>query len=294
MKTAGFAGVGLAGILAGSLSGCATTDKPKPDVTASLSSVKPGPVVYPKLPYNKVQAPENGCLMGFYRLHAKSMSDSFKKEWMSSTRSADSVQDLAKAFNNPKWDKILSETVIPYIAYYKQTIGKKPATLVFIDTPRLFLNFPTLQVTQAAKEGIILYLNFVSLWPHKPSLRLELVDIVNGKHDSELRALAEGAANFGKQYGGYFVSTLHEMNGPWHYWSQSSKFIDSWKRIVDIFEDKGAMPLPGLRPEGVAPAGQRKIQKSPQPPFVKGGQGGIYREGTTYFLLTNMLVLVAQ
>ena len=70
LKAAGLAGVGLAGCLAGSLSGCATTETPKPDIAASLSAIKPEPVVYPKLPYNKIQAPESGCMVGFRKVYA--------------------------------------------------------------------------------------------------------------------------------------------------------------------------------------------------------------------------------
>jgi hypothetical protein len=36
--------------------------------------------------------------------------------------------------------------------------------------------------------------------------------------------------------------------------------------------------FPRPRTEKVALVGRRKSQKSPQPPFVKGGRGGIYRE----------------
>ena len=43
---------------------------------------------------------------------------------------------------------------------------------------------------------------------------------------------------------------------------------------------------PSRNQKGILP------QKSPHPPFVKGGQGGIYREHTGFFLLANMLISV--
>jgi len=240
LKAASLAGVGLTGYFAGSVSGCATTEVLKQEIASSLANIKPEPVVYPKLAGNKVQPPENGCLVGFYKLHAKSMPDSYKKEWMSKTRDSENLNDIVRAFNKPKWDEVLSKTIGPHINYYEQTLGRKAGIFVLIDTPRLFLNFPTLQAAELKTQGIIPYLNFVSLWPHKPALRMELDDIAKGKHNDKLTLLAQGAANFGEKYGGYFVTTLHEMNGPFHYWGQSSKFKDGWKRIVDIFENKGA------------------------------------------------------
>ena len=65
-------------------------------------------------------------------------------------------------------------------------------------------------------------------------------------------------------------------------------------KIGPNYQNKISRLFPRLRAEKVALVGQRKSLKSPQPPFVKGGRGGIYREGAGYFLLTNMLVLVAQ
>ena len=52
------AGVGLAAFASGleMIGGCATTETPKVET-----------LVYPSLPYNKIQPPEKGCLVGFFK-----------------------------------------------------------------------------------------------------------------------------------------------------------------------------------------------------------------------------------
>jgi hypothetical protein len=240
LKTAGFAGVGLAGILAGFLSGCATTEPPKPDIAASLSAIKPEPVVYPKLPYNKVQAPEDGCFVGFRKVYALSMPDVYKKEWGNLTRASDSIDDIAKAFNDPKWDNTLSKVIGDNVEYYGKALGKNPGIFVLYETPKLFLDFPANQVAEVAKKGVIPYLNFLPWWEQKKSIRLDLKDIAKGKHDKSLKNLAEGAAQFGQKHGGFFTTTMEEMNGYWYPWGQSSNFIPAWRHIWQVFEDQGA------------------------------------------------------
>jgi len=76
-------------------------------------------------------------------------------------------------------------------------------------------------------------LNYV---PHS----MQLEDIAKGKHDRRLVTHAKGAAEFGKQYGGFFMTTMEESNGNWYYWGQNSKFIPAWRHIWQIFEDQGA------------------------------------------------------
>lgn len=240
LKTAGFAGVGLAGFFAGSLSGCATTESSKQDIIASLAAIKPEPVAYPKLPYNKVQAPENGCFVGFRRVYALSMPDAFKKEWMSNTRASESVDDIVSKFNDPKWDTTISKVIGGHIDYYEKALGKKPAVFVMYETPKLFLDFPTKQAEQVTVRKAIPYLYFLPYWEHKTSIRLELKDIASEKHDKLLTRLAQGAAEFGKQNGGYFVTTMEESNADWYYWGSSSNFIPAWRHIWQVFQDQGA------------------------------------------------------
>ncbi|MFH1399314.1 MAG: twin-arginine translocation signal domain-containing protein, partial [Candidatus Woesearchaeota archaeon] len=131
--------------------GCPPTHIPKPDITSSLSAIKTEQVVY-QLPYNKVQAPENGCLIGFRKVYAMSMPDAYKKEWMSNTRASESVEDIAKAFNDPKWDSTISKVIGEHIEYYKKALDKKPQIFVMYETPKLFLDFPTKQVAEVTKR----------------------------------------------------------------------------------------------------------------------------------------------
>jgi beta-mannanase len=74
----------------------------------------------------------------------------------------------------------------------------------------------------------------------KPVLRLDLKDIADGKHDDKLARLAKGAAGFGEKHGGYFVTTMEEMNGYWYPWSQNQNYIPAWQHIWQVFEDQGA------------------------------------------------------
>ena len=65
-------GVGLVAVASGLqvFAGCATTDASKGQVMASPAVIKPKPVIYPPLPYNKVQPPKDGCLVGLYKMSA--------------------------------------------------------------------------------------------------------------------------------------------------------------------------------------------------------------------------------
>jgi hypothetical protein len=126
-----------------------------------------------------------------------------------------------------------------YIEYYETHLGRKPASAVLISMPTLYNYFPTVEATILAQQGITPYVYLESFPFLKPSVRMDLTDIVKGRYNNLIGEVAQESKKFGETFGGFFVSTLHEMNGFWYYWGQSSKFKNSWRRIVDIWEDKG-------------------------------------------------------
>ena len=65
-------------------------------------------------------------------------------------------------------------------------------------------------------------------------------EIAQGQHDGYIKKFAQGAAEFGKEYGGFFFTTMEEMNGNWFSWGKNSNFIPAWRHIWQIFEDQGA------------------------------------------------------
>jgi hypothetical protein len=230
----------IAGSAAGLCLGCAPS---KEYLTAEITKIQQTsspPMVYPKLPYQKVQAPENGCLVGFRRVYAKSLPDANRREWNEITRSGTSIDDLASQFNDPKWDNLLHPLVGDHVDYYKVALGRSPAIFVMYETPKLFLDFPSQQAAEVVNRGTIPYLNFLPWWEQNKSLKLDLKDIAGGKHDNKLTRLAKGAAEFGQKHGGFFSTTMEEMNGWWYPWGQNENFIPAWRHIWQIFEDQGA------------------------------------------------------
>jgi beta-mannanase len=65
--------------------------------------------------------------------------------------------------------------------------------------------------------------------------------ILKGNYDHHLRAFADGATEYGKQYGGFFFTTMREINGNWFAWGGNpSKAKQVWRHIWRIFEESGA------------------------------------------------------
>jgi hypothetical protein len=67
--------------------------------------------------------------------------------------------------------------------------------------------------------------------------------ILNGKWDNIIEGHAQNARKLGKEHGGFFIQTLHEMNfkrawPPWR--GQSEKYKKTWKHIWHIFNEEGA------------------------------------------------------
>jgi len=108
------------------------------------------------------------------------------------------------------------------------------------ELPKLFKRFRTEEASTLTKQGVIPYININPELLSRPDLSLRIGDISNGKHDKFIKENAKGAAEFGKQYGGFFITTMEESNGYWYYWGQNSNFIPAWRHIWQVFEDQGA------------------------------------------------------
>jgi hypothetical protein len=188
-------------------------ETPKPeDIAASLASIKPEQVVYPKLPGQKIQPPENGCLVGLRKLYATFPGN-----------------DRAK--------------LTAYIDYCEEHLGRLPYTGVLYEGSSLARNFPVMASELFYKRGMKLYIvakTFKDIGPMKQEFQFELKDIVSGRHDKLLGNYAEGAVQAGEKYGGFFITTMEESNGNWYYWGQTPQFIPAWRHIWEIFEHKGA------------------------------------------------------
>lgn len=164
-------------------------------------------ISYPQLPYNKIQPPKEGCLTGIYTTKLYRVKE--------------------------------PSSVEQTVNYYKEAFGSKPST--FIMMIRLEAGFPAIQAARLAQDNIIPFIH-CDTGPKRPGLEpsLGMKDIVAGKYDNDIREYAEGAAEFGKKYGGFFFTTMEEMNANWYDWGQSSEFIEAWRHIWQIFEDQGA------------------------------------------------------
>ncbi|MCX5913711.1 MAG: glycosyl hydrolase [Deltaproteobacteria bacterium] len=242
LKAAGLAGVGLAGCLAGSLSGCATAETPKPDIAASLSAIKTEPVVYPQLPYNKVSAPKEGCLVGLYKERQSGIDPvaaAKNKEMLAKAKNIDEYADMLRKENF--FDSTDKETPIGNnITHYEKSLSAKPFIFVLGDTPRLYSGFPTRESKRLAKSGIVPYINARPGSHVMTHLRFTLEELARGKRDNYIKEFAKSAAEFGKEHGGFFMTTMEESNGNWYYWGQNRDFVPAWRNIWQIFEDQGA------------------------------------------------------
>jgi len=78
------------------------------------------------------------------------------------------------------------------------------------------------------------------------STGISLDDIINGVHDTMIRARAQAAKDAGQKF---FLRWGHEMNGNWYPWDGShnganaaaaTKFIAAYKHIHDVFTSTGA------------------------------------------------------
>jgi hypothetical protein len=125
------------------------------------------------------------------------------------------------------------------IESYGKKMGRKPSIFILSGANRIFSNLPMANGIETANEGVIpfAFLRVAS----------DLAEIIEGKHDQEIKRFSDGAVEFGQKYGGFFINTMWEMNVDRrdssfiHPWCRQPKaFQDTWKHIWQLFEDRGA------------------------------------------------------
>ncbi len=202
------AGVSLAAVASGveMIGGCATTETRR------------------AIPlYNKIQPPQEGCLVGFF------------KEPEAYARLKDS-KFIPKQSAMTGGYQIGNE-----ITYVEKALSVKPFIFVVMG-PKLYTDFPVTQSTEVAKRRIVPFVR-ASLSsidsPIQTFPEFGPQEIAQGQHDGYIKGFARGAAAFGKKYGGFFITTMEEMNGNWYSWGMNSNCIPAWRHIWQIFEDQG-------------------------------------------------------
>lgn len=101
--------------------------------------------------------------------------------------------------------------------------------------------FPAEAINRAYDDGRVL---MVTLQPFTADLNwIAIPEIIEGKHDDEIRKWAEGFKQIGEPI---FVRPLNEMNGDWDPWcawfygKDTELYILAWRHIVEIFRELGA------------------------------------------------------
>jgi hypothetical protein len=232
-------GFGLAAIASGfeMMGGCATTETPK---------VKT--LVYPPLPFNKIQPPQEGCLVGFFKeseADVRLKDSKFIPQGSLEIEAARKAKNITEYIDILKKENLFDETkkyqIDKEITYVEKGLNARPFTFVLLNS-MLYFEFPVSESIAVAKKGIV---PFVYGHPGPFDLPTPIPgfgpkEIAQGQHDGYIKKFAQGAAEFGKKYGGFFFTTFPEMNGKWFSWGMNSNVIPAWKRIWQIFEDQGA------------------------------------------------------
>lgn len=158
-------------------------------------------LVYPPLDDHKIQPPQEGCLVGFYSTKVREYG----------------------------------------INYLEKALSAKPS-IIIVGGSMLYHKFPMEQATMLAKAGIVPYVHSdIAPFDSKaPIPGFSIKEIAQGQQDAHTKEFARDASEFGKEYGGFFFSTMPDMNGSWFSWGKNTNFISAWRRIWQIFDDQGA------------------------------------------------------
>jgi hypothetical protein len=229
------------------LSSCATTETE--DGLVKDASEKPRTVIYPPLKNDKVQPPAEGCYIGFRRVFQnlgspQAITESIRKarEIVGHIRDIGELRETMIQRRNQQPDLVKSR-INNYVEHYQKALGQIPHNLMIMETVWLWYTFPTWEAEILAKKGVTPFLmaQVGSEIPISPYMNLDLREIIKGTYDSYIKDFAEGARQFGEKYGGFFISTMQEMNGFWMPWHSDPKtFKKAWQHIWEKFEEAGA------------------------------------------------------
>jgi len=233
------AGVGLAAVASGLevIAGCVTTETPKATT-----------LVYPPLPYNKIQPPREGCLVGFFKepeTYARLKDSGFIPQNLPEIEASKKTENFQGFLETLKKEKDFGGRgryqIGNEITYLEKALGTKPF-IFSLPWPKLYSGFPVPQATQVAKRGIVPYV-YAALGSFDSPTEIPGFgpkEIARGQHDGFIKKFAAEASDFGKEYGGFFITTMEEMNGNWFSWGMNANFIAAWRHMWQIFEDQGA------------------------------------------------------
>jgi Glycosyl hydrolase family 26 len=231
-------GVGLAAVASGLevIAGCVTTEIPKATT-----------LVYPPLPYNKIQPPQEGCLVGFFKepeTYAGLKDSGFIPQNLPEIEASRKTENFQGFLETLKKEKDFGRRggyqIGNEINYVEKALGTKPF-IFSLPWPKLYSGFPVPQVTQVAKKGIVPYV-YAALGSFDSPTEIPGFGpkgIARGQHDGFIKKFAAEASGFGKEYGGFFITTMEEMNGNWFSWGMNANFIAAWRHMWQIFEDQG-------------------------------------------------------
>jgi hypothetical protein len=173
---------------------------------------------------SKIIKPERGCFLGFYRTYSMNRG------------------------NSP------AERVQVYTQYYQEKLGFNPRILMLYEGAELE-RYPLRESEVLAKKGIV-PLIYLKTWGVRkpdnvrvtsmedvarlPQFKYSVDDIVNGSVDGLLEARAKDAADSGRKNGGFFITTMQEVNCKvWDYYAHP-RFREAWQRMWNKFEEAGA------------------------------------------------------
>jgi hypothetical protein len=153
----------------------------------------------------KIQPPANGCLVGFYK-------------------------DQYKNF-------MMGKSVSKSIRHYGDALSANPAILAYWTF--LDMGFPAEEARTLKENGVIPYINIMT-GHYKWKTSFDPDAVVQGRCNNLIKALAEGALEFGEKHGSFFFTTMVEANAVWWYWSSKPNTAGAFRHIWQIFEDTGA------------------------------------------------------
>jgi len=116
---------------------------------------------------------------------------------------------------------------------YEEKLGKRPS-IVWLRYGFVSWKYVFEQSEEIARRKVIPFLVIDAPYNFK--------NIVSGDSDNVIRKFADEAIKFGEKYGGFFITTMWEMNyrgkDPLWWWcNQPDSFLEAWKHIWQIFED---------------------------------------------------------
>jgi hypothetical protein len=177
---------------------------------------------------SKIVKPERGCYLGFLRTF---QFDPGKTGW---------------------------EKIDYHVQYYKKLLGFNPKILAYYNTGDIEWGLPP-STRVLAENGIVPFV-YMLTWGWRglkegaakgmlrsiedvekfPRYKYSVDDIVTGKADGYLKTYAKQAEEYGRRHGGFFITTMQEVNNRYWDYHAHPKFREAWQRMWNKFEEAGA------------------------------------------------------